>query len=180
MANYFFNPGEFPEIPKRNDPANDDFLFSQGPTKGLGKIQFHDSALAYNSLDLPNVNIFKAQIEVLKEFLLTATPSKEQAQDIDFLLNLGELFTLVAYGQLLIEKAKIEVMEDDIMDQIFDFMVRDFSKFALQLYLKTGSTNQQMNLCLKMIKKPEGDQNRFNRVWEKHIAVLDGAYEMNP
>jgi acyl-CoA dehydrogenase len=180
MANYFFNPGEFPEIHKRDDPANDDFLFNQGATRGLGKIQFHDSALAYNSLNLPNLNIFKEQIEVLKEFLLTATPSKEQAKDIDFLLNLGELFTLVAYGQLLIEKAKIEVVEDDIMDQIFDFMVRDFSKFALQLYSKTGSTEQQMKLCLKMIKKPVTDLARFNRVWEKHIAVLDGAYEMNP
>ena len=180
MANYFFNPGEFPEIPKIDDPTNDDFLFNQGATRGLGKIQFHDSALAYGSLDLPNLNIFKEQIEVLKEFLLTATPSKEQAKDIDFLLNLGELFTLVAYGQLLIEKAKIEVMEDDIMDQIFDFMIRDFSKFALQLYSKTGSTEQQMQLCLKMIKKPVENPDRFNRVWEKHIAVLDGAYEMNP
>jgi len=180
MANYFFNPGKFPEIPKRDDPTNDDFLFKQGATRGLGKIQFHDSALAYNSLDLPNLNIFKEQIEVLKEFLLTATPSKEQAKDIDFLLNLGELFTLVTYGQLLIEKAKIEVVEDDIMDQIFDFMVRDFSKFALQLYSKTGSTEQQMKLCLQMIKKPVKDLERFNRVWEKHIAVLDGAYEMNP
>ena len=180
MANYFFNPGKFPEIPKRDDPANDDFLFKQGATRGLGKIQFHDSALAYNSLNLPNLNIFKEQIEVLKEFLLTATPSKEQAKDIDFLLNLGELFTLVTYGQLLIEKAKIEVVEDDIMDQIFDFMVRDFSKFALQLYSKTGSTEQQMKLCLQMIKKPVKDLERFSRVWEKHIAVLDGAYEMNP
>ena len=180
MANYFFNPGEFPDIPKRDDPSNDDFLFNQGATRGLGKIQFHDSAIAYNSLSLPNLNIFKAQIEVLKEFLLAATPSKEQARDIDFLLNLGELFTLVAYGQLLIEKSKIEDLEDDIMDQIFDFMVRDFSKFALQLYSKTGSTEQQMELCLKMIKKPVKDPDRFNRVWEQHIVVLDGAYEMNP
>ena len=86
----------------------------------------------------------------------------------------------MAYGQLLIEKAKIEVVEDDIMDQIFDFMVRDFSKFALQLYSKTGSTEQQMTLCLKMIKKPAKDLERFNRVWKNHIAVLDGAYEMNP
>jgi acyl-CoA dehydrogenase len=180
MANYFFNPGKFPEIPKRDDPANDDFLFNQGATRGLGKIQFHDSALAYNSLNLPNLTIFKEQIDVLKEFLLTATPSKEQAKDIDFLLNLGELFTLVTYGQLLIEKAKIEGVENDIMDQIFDFMVRDFSKFALQLYSKTGSTEQQMKLCLKMIKKPVKDLERFKRVWEKHLAVLDGAYEMNP
>jgi acyl-CoA dehydrogenase len=180
MANYFFNPATFPDIPRHDAPANDDFLFNQGPTRGLGKIQFHDSALAYDSMDLPNLTIFKQQIEVLKEFLTTATPSKEQSDDIDFLLNLGELFTLVAYGQLLIEKANIETTEQDIMDQIFDFMVRDFSKFALALYSKTGSTDQQMALCLRMIKKPVPNSERFNRVWENHVAPLAGSYEMHP
>ena len=179
MANYFFNPASFPDVPKQDHPTNDDFLFDQGATRGLGKIQFHDIALAYDSVDLPNLNVFKEQIEVLKQFLLTAAPSKEQADDIDFLLNLGELFTLVAYGQLLIEKAKIDAVEDDVMDQIFDFMVRDFSKFALQLYSKTGATEEQMVLCLRMIKKPVKDTERFNRVWEKHVAVLNGAYAMN-
>ena len=179
MANYFFNPASFPDVPKQDHPTNDDFLFDQGATRGLGKIQFHDIALAYDSVDLPNLNVFKEQIEVLKQFLLTAAPSKDQADDIDFLLNLGELFTLVAYGQLLIEKAKIDAVEDDVMDQMFDFMVRDFSKFALQLYSKTGATEEQMVLCLRMIKKPVKDTERFNRVWEKHVAVLNGAYAMN-
>ena len=180
MANYFFNPATFPDIPRQDEPINDNFLFNQGATRGLGKIQFHDSALAYNSIDLPNINVFKEQIEVLKEFLMAATPSKEQAEDIDFLLNLGALFTLVAYGQLLIEKAAIDSVEDDVMDQMFDFMIRDFSKFALQLYSKTSANDEQMALCLRMIKKPVKDQARFNRVWENHIAGLDGNYEMNP
>jgi acyl-CoA dehydrogenase len=123
--------------------------------------------------------VFKQQIDVLRQFLATAAPSKEQADDIDFLLNLGELFTLVAYGQLLIEKAKIDAVEDDVVDQIFDFMVRDFSRFALQLYSKTGSTDEQMALCLQMIRKPVKDTGRFERVWQQHVAVLDGAYAMN-
>jgi acyl-CoA dehydrogenase len=180
MGNYFFNPASFPDISKQDDPVNDDFLFNQGATRGLGKIQFHDIALAYDSVDLPNINVFKQQIEVLKQFLLTAAPSKEQADDIDFLLNLGELFTLVAYGQLLIEKAKIDAVQDDVVDQMSDFMIRDFSKFALQLYSKTSATDEQMALCLQMIKKPVKDLERFNRVWEQHVAVLDSAYAMNP
>ena len=136
MANYFFNPDEFPEISKRDDPKNDDFLFNQGATKGLGKIRFHDFNTAYNSVDLPNIHVFKEQIEIFKEFLMTATPSKEQAKNIDFLLSLGELFTLVAYGQLIIEKAEMENIENDLLDQIFDFMIRDFSKYAVcTLYL---------------------------------------------
>ncbi|MEA2109850.1 MAG: acyl-CoA dehydrogenase [Pseudomonadota bacterium] len=179
-ANYFFNPDKFAEIPKRNDSANDDFLFNQGPTKGLGKIRFHDFNIAYNSVKLPNVDIFKEQIEVLKEFLLTAKPTKEQAEDLDLLLSLGELFTLVVYGQLIIEKAKIENLEDDLLEQIFDFMIRDFSKYALQIYSKTGSTAKQMELCLKMIKKPAVNIKRFQNVWQNRVKVLNNTYEMNP
>ncbi|MDM8542269.1 acyl-CoA dehydrogenase family protein [Desulfococcaceae bacterium HSG9] len=180
MANYFFNPDKFPEIPKCCDATNDDFLFNQGATKGLGQIRFHDSNIAYNSVDLPNVAIFKEQIEVLKQFLMTATPSKEQALDIDFLLNLGELFTLVAYGQLIIENSKIENVEDDLLDQMFDFMIRDFSKYALQMYSKTSSTEKQMELCMKMVKKPAVNVKRFQNIWQNYVKVLNNAYTMNP
>ena len=47
-----------------------------------------------------------------------------------FLLALGELFTLVVYGQLILENARLYAIDDDTVDQIFDFMVRDFSKYA--------------------------------------------------
>jgi acyl-CoA dehydrogenase len=180
MANYLFNPGEFPEIPLRTDAAHDEFLFNQGPTRGLGKIQFHDYMKAYSQVDLPNVNIFKEQIEALKTLLMTAPPSKEQTRDIDFLLCMGELFTLVAYGQLIIEKGKMDGLGDDLLEQIFDFMVRDFSKFALQLYAKTSSTEAQMEGCLKMIRKPVVDEERFQRVWQKEVLTLTDTYEMNP
>jgi len=179
MSNYFFNPGEFPEIGKRDGLENDDFMFNQGPTKGLGKIQFHDANIAYNSVDIPNVHVFKEQIEVFKNFLVQATPSKEQAMDLDFLLTLGELFTLVPYGQLILENKKIYDIEDDVIDQIFDVLVRDFSKYALQLYSKTSSTREQMDLCMKMIRKPVVDTARFDRVLENQIYSLKGQYRMN-
>ena len=111
---------------------------------------------------------------------MTAPPNKDQQGDIDFLLILGELFTLVAYGQLIIENAKFYAIDDELLDQIFDFMVRDFSKFALQIYSKTSSTDTQMDICMKMIKKPVQNPERFNRIWEKYVAPLNGAYEMNP
>ncbi len=180
IANYFFNPGEFPEIPKRNDPADDEFLFRQGPTKGLGKIQFHYYNLAYNDVDTPNVNIFKKQIVVFKEFLMDAAPDGEQAKNIDFLLGIGELFTLVAYGQLILEKYKMEKFEDDLLEQIFDFMVRDFSRYALQLYYKQDTTEKQAAWCLKMIDRPVDAPDRFNRFWNDYVYSLRDTYEMTP
>ncbi len=89
MTNYFFNPGQFPEIPAVTDDRNDSFLLNQGPTSGLSKIQFHDYNIAYNSKDLPNINILKKQITVFKEFLAKATPTKAQSSDIDYLLAIG-------------------------------------------------------------------------------------------
>ncbi len=180
MFNYFFNPGEFPEVPERVDAVNDDFLFAQGATKGLGKIQFHDFNKAYNSVDLPNINIFKQQIEIFKEFMTQATPDEAQQKDIDFLLIVGELFTLVAYGQLIIENAAIKKLDDDILDRIFDVMIRDFSKFALQLYSKPSSSEKQMEICQKMIKKPAVNPDQFERIWEKYIISQKDLYEMNP
>jgi len=179
MKNYFFNPGTFPEVPEVKQPRHDAFLFQQGPTKGLGKIRFHDYRPVYASVDLPNVRVFRKQIRTLRHLLMAARPNEEQVKDIDFLLILGELFTLVVYGQLILENVRTHHVEDDVVDQIFDFLIRDFSKFALQLYSKTSSTAVQRALCLRMIRKPAVDQARFERVWKRHVATLEGAYRMN-
>lgn len=178
MPNYFFSPGEFPEVPKRNDVKNDEFLFNQGKASGLGTIQFHDYNTTYDSIDLPNVNIFKEQIAVLTQFLSEATPTLEQSQDIDFLLIGGELFTLVVYGQLIIENVKIYDIDNDLLDQIFDFLIRDFSKYALQLYSKPIATEEQMEFCLKMIRKPVKNDERFEKIWKEHVYSLKDVYKM--
>jgi acyl-CoA dehydrogenase len=180
MANYFFNPDRFPDIPECRAPAHDAFLFNQGPTRGLGRIRFHDYHLAYDAIDLPNIAVFKHQIEALTTLLAIAPPDKQQTKDMDFLLCLGELFTLVAYGQLLIEKTLLDGVEQDLLDQIFDFMVRDFSTHALSLYNHPACNAGQMAQCLRMIEKPVCDPTRFERIWTHHVDTLKNVYEMNP
>ncbi len=179
MANYFFAPADYPEVARQDQATNDDFLFDQGPTKGLGKIQFHDYNIAYSSRSTPNLEVFKQQIEAFKKMLFAAPPDEGQRKDIDFLLAGGEIFALVVYGQLILENAKIYEVSDDVVDQIFDFMVRDFSKHALNLYSKPSSNDTQMAACLEMIKKPVVDEERYDRVWNEVYALRD-AYEMKP
>jgi acyl-CoA dehydrogenase len=180
MANYFFNPGEYAPIGRQDQPRNDDFLFDQGPTKGLGKIRFHDYTAVYNSYDLPNLAVFREQIDQLKGFLAGATPDADQQKDTDFLLSLGEMFTLVVYGQLILENAKIYELEEPLIDQIFDFMVRDFSRFALTLYSKASTSEAQMGFLQRMIKKPAVDHDRFGKIWNEHVLALKDSYEMRP
>ena len=179
IANYFFKPKKYLDVAKQSEAKNDNFLFNQGPTRGLRKIHFHDYRIAYNSVTTPNVKIFKKQIRLLKLFLVLAKPNKAQQQDIDFLLNLGEIFTLVVYGQLVLENVKIYNIEDDTVDQIFDFLIRDFSKFALQMHSNSSSTKIQMKFCSLMIKKPAVNEDRFERVWKKYVYSLKDQYQMS-
>jgi acyl-CoA dehydrogenase len=82
------------------------------------------------------------------------------------------------YGQLILENAKIYDVATEVIDQIFDFMVRDFSKFALQLHSKPSSTPAQMEQCMKLIKKPVVDAKRYNTVWEQNVLAMKDQYRM--
>jgi len=93
-------------------------------------------------------------------------------------MSLGELFTLVVYSQLILENARIYRVQEDLVDQIFDFLVRDFSRFALDLYLKPGSSPQQMEYYRKLIRKPEADPERYHRVFEGQVLALKDLYTM--
>jgi len=185
IRNYFFNPGDLPVIPRVTEPRDDTFLFAQGPAKGLGRVRFHDFRVAYNRVDLPNVNVFKEQIQVFTEFLVAsaADPAAvaSQSEDIGFLLSMGELFTLVVYGQLIIEYRDLRPgdLPDELLDQIFDFMVRDFSKYALEIHQKPNATEGQMAICRRMIRRPVVDAGRFARVYDEHVLALKGAYRMH-
>jgi acyl-CoA dehydrogenase len=177
VFNYFFNPKEYPEVPKQTDPRHDAFLFNQGPTRGLGKIQFHDCHQIFESYKLPNVSIFHEQLGQFKQLLGQAPPSNDQLMDTDFLMGMTELFALIVYGQLILENARIYEINDALIDQIFDFLVRDFAQYALQLLSKSNSSPQQIELCKPMIRKPAFDKEQFQQVWNA-VHTLKGEYEM--
>lgn len=180
MANYFFNHKDYPQVLRQDTARNDDFLFHQGPAKGLSRIQFHDYSPIFDTHHEPNVRVFREQVNVFKSMLAQATPNPEQIKDTDFLLTLGEAFTQVVYGQLIMENVEIYSIEDDLVDQIFDFMVRDLSSYALKLYSQPNTTSEQMEFCLRMIQRPAVNYDRFSRVWSEQVYPLKDEYEMNP
>lgn len=181
MPAYLFNPSDaYADVPTRTDPADDDFLFRQGPARGLSKVQFHPWRPVYErSRHLPNVARFLEQAEALITLLTEATPDANQQRDIDFGLALTEMFTLVVYGQLILEQAAIVGVDDVLVDQIFDILIRDFDAAALDLYGKSSSSEAQQRISLDAIRKPVVDQERFDDILARVIA-LSGAYEMRP
>ena len=180
MPNYLFNPREYPEVPTRAEAADDEFLFRQGPARGLGKVRFHDWRAAYReAAGVPNVARFTEQAEALTQFLATCPPDEAQQKDLDFLLNLGHLFTLVVYGQLVLEQARLTGLDADTVDQIFDVLVRDFSEYAVALHGKASSTPEQQAWALGAVRKPVVDAERFENVWAR-VRALSGVYAMHP
>ncbi len=116
---------------RRRDAADDEFLFRQGPARGPGQDPLPRLArrLRRASPHVPNVARFPEQADGAEASCSPrAPPAEEQQQDLDFLLTLGELFTLVVYGQLILEQAALDrARPSDVLDQIFDVLVRDFS-----------------------------------------------------
>ncbi|MFD0364379.1 acyl-CoA dehydrogenase family protein [Nocardia sp. GCM10030253] len=180
MPNYLFNPKDYPEVGTRLDAADDEFFFAQGPARGAGKVQFADWTPVYDKhTDVANVARFYEQAQALRTLLTTAAPDADQQKDLDFMLTIGHLFSLVVYGQLILEQAAITGLDRDVLDQIFDFQIRDFNTYATTLYGKPTATPAQQAWAVGALRTPLADRERFDRVWTQ-VASYDGAYEMRP
>lgn len=181
VTNALFRPARLPEVPRRDDPAHDAFLFAQGPASGLGKVRFHDPRPAFaRYAHLPNVALFLEQLVAFRDLIATAAPSEEQQKDVDLLLAVGELFTLVVYAQLVLEGAPGHALPDAVVDQVFDVFVRDFSEYAVRLNGRSGATPRQAEMALGLVRRPAPDARRSGAVFTEHVLSLHDAYRMNP
>jgi acyl-CoA dehydrogenase len=186
MPNFLFAPdASLPLLGRRDDAADDTFLFAQGPTGGLGKVRFHDWRATFASFGhLPNVALLSQQIDVLAEMLAGATPDAAQQRDVDFAFAVGQLFATVPYAQLILEEAGLsgpdKGVDESLIDEIFGVLVRDFNGYAVELSDKPATTEEQGRFAMRMIRRPVHDQSRYHRVWKEHVQPLGGAYQMRP
>ncbi len=100
-------------------------------------------------------------------------------RDLDFLMAVGEIFVCIAYAELLLENAPVYEVSDDLVDQIFEVLVRDLSDYALKLHSKSTTSQPQAAKCMEMIRRPVFDAERYGRVWTQEISGLAALYEMN-
>ncbi|GAA0420651.1 acyl-CoA dehydrogenase [Actinoplanes capillaceus] len=180
MPNYLFDPATYEPVATRHDPADDEFLFRQGPARGLGAIRFHDWRTAYDAAAaIPNVARFREQADGFCALLRAHAPSEEQQKDLDFLLAVGHLFALIVYGQLILEQAGPAGVDENLLDEIFSILVRDFSAYATELHGKAATTEAQAAWALAHVRRPVADDKRDAAVWDQVLALV-GAYEMRP
>jgi acyl-CoA dehydrogenase len=126
---------------------------------------------------VPNVAVVREQAEALVAMVSEAPLTPEQMTgDLDFQQALAQVFTLVPYGQLILEETRAQETPDDVVDLIFEWLVRDFSRLALDLHGKASSTDEQQRWVLGSIRKPVIDPDREDRIYAE-VRALAGAYE---
>jgi alkylation response protein AidB-like acyl-CoA dehydrogenase len=189
--------GGYEPVGVRREPADDTYLFAQGPASGLGRVEFHDPRPAFARFGhLPNVALFTEQVMALGGLLAAAPPSKEQAEDLDFLLTLGQLFTQVVYAQLVAESAGLALSGDpegarahsvgDLtglseahVDRIFAVFVQDVCEFAVALHGQPAATPAQQQGALALLRRPslppEAEES-----FVAEVLSYDGAWTMSP
>ncbi|MFF1265541.1 acyl-CoA dehydrogenase family protein [Streptomyces anulatus] len=178
MRNHLLNPVDYPAVPTRLDASDDAFLFQQGPARGLGSVRFHDWRTAFDAYaEVENVARFREQADALCAFVETAAPDEEQSRDLDLLLAVGQLFALVVHGQLILEQARLTGLDQELLDELFAVLVRDFSAHAVELHGKDSATEEQQSWALGAVRRPVVDAARSARIWER-VEALSGAYEM--
>ena len=179
LPNCLFGNEALEPAPARYDADDDAFLFAQGPTRGLGKIKFPDWRPVFDRFaEVPNVALFREQAEALIALVEAAPLTAEQiGEDLDFQLSLAELFTLLPYGQLILEQAEHADTHRDIVDLIFEWLVRDFTAYAIDLHGKASSTEAQQRWAVESIRKPVIDPPREDRIYPEVRALAD-AYVM--
>ncbi|MFL6089131.1 MAG: acyl-CoA dehydrogenase family protein [Aeromicrobium sp.] len=172
--------GKAPELPPRiRDAVDDTFLFQQGPAQGLGNVAFHDWRATFAAFNrLPNVRIFLAQVDAFQALLGTTPLSKPQLRDLDLLLVVGDIFTAVPYGELILQQAQISGVSDDLLDSIFELLVRDVSAHALSFQNKPQPTTAQQKAAAAIVRRPSFDEHRTAEVWAEARSTA-GTYEMN-
>ena len=168
-----------PRSARRDDDANDDFLFDQGPTRGLGKIKFHDYRPAFERVR-PSAERGDVHASRSRSSASCCHRHTDRGPAARHRLPARARPAVRAdrLRELALENAPVYSIPDELVDEIFGVFVRDFSQYALDLHGKAATSHAQADLCLGMLRRPVADEDRYAAVWQQ-VQALDGAYAMN-
>jgi len=175
MHNYLLEPSDYPELgilEGRDDSA----IFHQKLGK-MSDITFGDYKRSLKMRNLANVAVFEKQAAALAKLFADAAPTKAQSKNMDYMLNLGMMFSTIPYAQLILEGSKLYDIDDGIVNQVFAFYVNDMARYAVNQMFSQRNTAQQ-EACLKKILsfKPVFDDQEYDNVWKETIVPLQDAY----
>lgn len=188
MEKYFFNNEAYEPVPTILEPCDDTNVFHQ-MHGDMGEITFDDYKKSFQDVNLPNVKLFVEQMEKLRQMFIETPITKSEKidmkkKDMAALFNIGEMFVMCPFAQLMLEGRKNyfpEDVDDALLNQMFGLYVRDFAQFAFnQLKGYTNDDARKKILLDIAATTPVINQAELDAIWENHLLPLDGAYVMAP
>lgn len=174
---YFFNPKDYSFLPPQG-PSDDSCVFNQ-EAGSMRSITFPDYRTVLDGCDLPNAKAFARQANLLRKFFAECAPA-DRMKDMDYMFNLGQMFTMIPYAQLILESSRINLIDDDILDQMFGLFVADMARYCVAQIFSHENTGAQEGILRAILDvKPVHDNERYDRVWRDTIEPLSDAYVMN-
>jgi acyl-CoA dehydrogenase len=179
IGNFFNDHADRPEIPDGKmvkDDSRNAFVQGFGKTKSIA---FSDYRKSFKGCGLMNVKIFLDQAEAFKVFNDESLMTKDQENNADFMLNVAEIFAAIVYGQLVFEKARIEDVEDTVIDQLFSYLVRDINSYVMRQlneYAGHFEAGQKEGL-FAVIREPRIDFALEEAILQDYVLALDGVYK---
>lgn len=179
IQNYFSDNQEFPKYGIVDVIKDDNNIFEQ-QLGGLGKVKFDNYLESFEAYDGPNAKQFIKIIETFKQFALTCPPTPEQSKNMDYMLHIGEIFTSIVYCQLIVEGAKLNDVDERLVEQIYKYLILDINKYAL-LQLNTQECSEEGRKLLTVLSQtaPVVDHEADEEFWQEFVVVNDGVYVMN-
>lgn len=107
IKNYFFVIITCPELGVGNVAKDDSNIFKK-TLGGLKEVKFDEYKKAYETVEIPNVKVFSAVIDSFVELMIKAAPDEKMANNMDYMLNIGEMFTTIVYARLGSLRRKIK------------------------------------------------------------------------
>ena len=99
------------------------------------------------------------------------------SDDLDFQQSLAQLFTLVPYGQLILEQAQLGDTRATSSTSSSRRSCATSAPRAIELHGKASSTDEQQAWALESVRKPVIDDARGERIYAE-VRALAGAYVM--
>jgi acyl-CoA dehydrogenase len=169
LPRYFNRPdstlAEPPSLIGGEVSSRENVYLMEAPTGATHAIAFRPHLDAYRPLmSLPNVALFAGQVETFREVTRRPKGSNADTADLYVTMTQAQLFTTIAFGQLVAENLSRLDMPGAMTSAIFSGLIEDLSALALQLAVIPGIDDATREAIQRIVAVPRTGAADWNFV----------------
>jgi acyl-CoA dehydrogenase len=158
VEGYFNSSDPTPQAPPslllgEAEPYENPYWLASGE-RNPKTVAFADFGSAYEPLiELPNVAIFRKQVQAFARFAAVWTSSERDA-DMAVTIAAGKCLATIVYGQLVAENCQKAAVAASLTSLIFGELIEDLTADALRLSARLAPKSQSRSLLHRVVRIP--------------------------